>query len=309
MVRAAPLKNPLVSIVMTMYNEAHVVEQAVETLLAQSYRNIELILVDDCSKDNTLKVVGKYAKRKNVRIIALRKNQGPGSGRNAGAKAARGKILVFIDADMVFDKDYVKGLIRPILEGKTIGTFHGTELVKNTDNLWARSLSINRMEGGGPTSGVFRAVLRKPFLEAGGFDASRGYFDDNLGSKLGQSLRADATCYHNNPETLGELYRHSRWVGGSLLRDKDIRARYRSMLLLSWLGIAAAAALAVLGHWRILRWLAAAGLALLAAFLLVKAVPRMIRERRPEYLFSIPVVWLVRLAGYYVGAAKQMFRK
>lgn len=302
------MKAPLVSIVMTIYNEAHVVEQAIDTLLSQSYKNIELVLVDNGSKDATLRTIGKYQKKKNVKIVALKANLGPGGGRNAGAKIAKGDILVFIDADMVFDKQYINGLIKPVVEGKAVGSFHDTELVKNVENLWARSFSINRIPQSTETSGVFRAVLRKPFLKIGGFDTSRGYFDDNLGV-LGPSVRAHATCYHNNPESLGEIYKHSRWVGKSLLQDKDISPRYRKAIIVSWVGLVGILALAILGFWHFVAWLALVALVLLLVFLLSKAIPRMLAERRPEYFFSIPLVWSTRLLGYYVGASGHLLRR
>ncbi len=302
------LKNPLVSIVMTIYNEAHVVDEAIRTLLDQSYKNIELILVNNGSKDTTSSVIRKYAKRKDVKILGLEKNLGPGGGRNAGAKAASGDILIFIDADMVFDKKYVEGLIAPVIAGKTIGTFHDTELVKNKEHVWARSFSVNRIENPGEISGVFRAVLREPFLAIGGFDTSRGYFDDHLGA-LGVSSRAHATCYHNNPENLAEIFSHSRWVGRSLIQDPHNRDRFGVAVLLSWIGIATVMILTASRHFALPGWLAGIALAPLLLFVLVKGLGRAMKDGYPEFVITVPIVWVVRILGYWLGATGEIIRR
>ena len=289
---------------MTAYNEAHVIREAIDTLLAQTYPRVEVIVVDNGSTDGTSDIARSYRSR--VRSLRLRRNTGPGGGRNAGARMARGDILIFIDADMVFDKRYVAGLIAPVVGGKAIGAFHDREIVKNRHRLWARSFSINRVEHPAKTSGVFRAVLRKPFLAIGGFDTSRGYFDDDL-SALGVSVRAHAMCYHNNPERLGEILRHSRWVGRSLIQDPAKRRFTTLAVVGSWACIALVAVMAPLRP-LISVSLIVAAVAILAAFLLYKGLTRAIRDGYPEFLITVPVVWIVRLCGYWLGASAQLLR-
>ena len=295
------------SVIIPCYNEENYIERCVDSLLKQSYKEFEVVFVDDGSTDNTHKILKEYAK-KNKRIrVYKQKNAGPGAARNKGAGLARGKILVFVDADMMFDKHYLRDLTKPIRSGKEIGTTHSKELVANVENIWARSWSINRVpeETAVRGCGVFRAVLKKEFLRVGGFDPSKGYFDDDL-SALGLSKPTPATCYHNNPESLLEGFKHSLWVGKSLMAFHKTRKKYSFLVVGSWLGILALLIFGILRLWTVFCSLILIGFVLVALFLLYKSIPRAIQEKRPEYLFSIPILWTVRLTGFYIGATREL---
>lgn len=299
---------PLLSVVIPCYNEERYLQRCIDSLMQQSYPKYEVIFVDDGSTDATKSILRAAAKRhKSIRSVS-QKNAGPGAARNKGAKLARGSILIFVDADMSFHKDYLKILTLPIRQGKTVGTIHTREIVANPENLWARSWSINRIPEGDRMqgSGVFRAIKRSAFLKAGGFDPSRGYFDDDL-SHIGTSTPVKATCYHNNPETLGEAFTHSMWVGRSLIREPRTRKRYTTTIILSFLALAALVVLVILQYWMVVGAVIAIALICFLVFTLSKAIPRVSAENRPEYLFSIPILWLFRMAGYLVGATRQVF--
>jgi len=72
-----------------------------------------------------------------------------------------------VDADMYFDKDFIKHLVDPILAGKEIGTSHGIEKVGNPENLRARSRSIHRIINPPKRQQIYRAIKREIFLDAG----------------------------------------------------------------------------------------------------------------------------------------------
>ena len=158
-----------ISVIIPTYNEEEDISSAIKSLLIQSEKNIEIIIVDDGSTDKTREIVKKFKK---VRLI-LGKHRGPGISRNLGAKKAYGKILVFVDADMTFEKNYLKNLIKPIESSKEIiGTTHNYEVIDNTNNIWSRcwgKVRVNEKEGYG-NSVIFRAILKKKFLEMGGFN-------------------------------------------------------------------------------------------------------------------------------------------
>ena len=97
----ARYNNRLVSIIIPAHNEERYIEKTLSHIKKQSYRNIEIIVVDDGSIDNTTKKAKIYADK----IIKLKKRKGVSYARNAGAKVARGDLLVFLDADtMLWDK-------------------------------------------------------------------------------------------------------------------------------------------------------------------------------------------------------------
>ena len=91
---------PLISVVMSCYNRQNYVAQAIESILNQTYTNFEFIIIDDCSTDNTYKIIKKYVKR-DKRIIALRNkvNKGIVYALNRGLKLAKGKYIARMDDD------------------------------------------------------------------------------------------------------------------------------------------------------------------------------------------------------------------
>ena len=224
------MRDKKVSIIIPTFNEETTIEGCLSTLSRQSYKNIEIIVVDDGSTDNTLSKVKIFPEVK----IHKQNHQGPGPARNLAAKYAKGEILVFVDADMTFDRKFIEKLTLPIWEGKVIGTFSKEEFVANKDNVWAACWSINR---GCPKDRmhppnypdeqpVFRAILKSEFNKVGGFDPI-GYTDDwTLSKKLGilAKVAPGAIFYHRNPDNFPEIWRQARWIGknkfitGSLVR-------------------------------------------------------------------------------------------
>lgn len=95
----SPSKRPRVSVVMALYNRETEVAEAIDSVLAQTYEDFELIVVDDCSTDKSGEVVRRYGDR--VRYIRRNSNGGVGASRNTGIEAARGELLCYCDADDV----------------------------------------------------------------------------------------------------------------------------------------------------------------------------------------------------------------
>ena len=92
---------PLVSIITPCYNAASFISQAIESVLAQSFGDWEMIIVDDCSSDDSLSIIQKYA-RIDSRIRYLRTDKPSGSPtlpRNMGIKEAKGRYIAFLDSD------------------------------------------------------------------------------------------------------------------------------------------------------------------------------------------------------------------
>jgi glycosyltransferase involved in cell wall biosynthesis len=88
--------DPLVSVIVTCYNQAHFLDQSIESVLKQTYKNFELIVVDDGSKDNPSEVANRYP----ITKFVSQKNQGtPAGTRNTGFRHSKGEYLIFLDAD------------------------------------------------------------------------------------------------------------------------------------------------------------------------------------------------------------------
>ena len=109
-------KKPLVSIIVPIYNVEDYVEKAVTCILEQDYKNIEVILIDDCSTDKSLKIVKQFKKYENVQLITNHKNGGAAYARNRGLDIAKGEYIGFIDPDDFIDKNYYSSLIESAIK-------------------------------------------------------------------------------------------------------------------------------------------------------------------------------------------------
>lgn len=93
----------LVSIIMPSYNTGRFIGETIESVLAQSYTNWELIIVDDCSEDNTDDVVSRYRADRRIRYIKNEKNSGAAISRNRALREAKGKWIAFLDSDDLWE--------------------------------------------------------------------------------------------------------------------------------------------------------------------------------------------------------------
>ena len=93
------MSNQLVSVIMGVYNNEDTVKNAIDSILNQSYKNIELIITDDNSSDNSLSVIKNYQDQKNVKLIENKENIGLTKSLNLMIKASKGKLIARQDAD------------------------------------------------------------------------------------------------------------------------------------------------------------------------------------------------------------------
>jgi len=111
-------KKPNVSVIIPTYNRAQIIGRAIESALNQTYQNIELIIIDDGSTDNTMEVIKKYRSwDKRVKYICHEKNRGGSAARNTGIKIALGKYIAFLDSD---DEWLPKKLEKQIIKMKDL---------------------------------------------------------------------------------------------------------------------------------------------------------------------------------------------
>lgn len=92
-------KQPLVSIIVPVYNAAEFLARCVESILRQSYQHIQLILVNDGSSDDSLRICRRYARQDRRVVVLDKKNSGVSDSRNRGMALAQGKYLQFVDSD------------------------------------------------------------------------------------------------------------------------------------------------------------------------------------------------------------------
>lgn len=100
------MKNPIISVIMPVYNAENFIEDSVKSILNQSFKEIEVICINDCSPDNSLqKLYELQAYDTRVKVLDLQKNVGAGAARNAGLEIATGQYVTFVDADDVIEQE------------------------------------------------------------------------------------------------------------------------------------------------------------------------------------------------------------
>lgn len=92
--------NPIVSIITPSYNSADFIAETIDSILAQSFTDWELLITDDCSTDNTREIVQSYAEKdERIKLFVLEKNSGAGVARNNSLTNAQGRYIAFCDSD------------------------------------------------------------------------------------------------------------------------------------------------------------------------------------------------------------------
>lgn len=115
--RMSSNEKPLVSVVMPVYNAERFLRQAIDSVLNQTYRNIELILVDDYSGDGSVQIMKEYAGRDNrVCLIFNDRNRGVAQTRNNGIQAAAGEYIALLDSDDVWELTKLDRQLKLLLE-------------------------------------------------------------------------------------------------------------------------------------------------------------------------------------------------
>ena len=246
-------KQPLVSVIIPAHNEEENISECIESLLCQTYQNIEIIVVDDCSSDNTYSVATRYP----IKIIRLNRNKGPAYARNIGIKNAKGKFIVFAEADAKYSSNYVENIIKPLDNPKIGGAIAGQRLVwSNKNNIIVRYWNYRFKAIGILTKKGLRSIIgawafRKNVLnKVGLYDESLRCGEDvdlvsrlkKAGYKIAAILNHDKSStiinsdtdvvfgspihiymYHKDPDTLKNFVKRIWW---GAVKCKKFRERW-----------------------------------------------------------------------------------
>lgn len=138
-------EKPLVTIVVPMYNVEKYIEKCLNSLINQTYKNIEIIIINDGSKDNSLSIAEKKAKGDSRIKIISQPNQGLSAARNAGIDNASGSYICFVDSDDFVHQDYVKLLLECILKNEADISACGFFYIDEEGNKWKRKEKENKL--------------------------------------------------------------------------------------------------------------------------------------------------------------------
>lgn len=131
------MQNPKITVIIPFYQVENYIHQCLESVVAQTFSDLEIICVDDCGKDNSLKIVEDFAKiDSRIKIIGNNKNIGSARSRNKGMDLAKGDYIFFLDADdYLLENDVLEKLYKKIIEA-------------NSDIVFSQNNTIDRVEIG-----------------------------------------------------------------------------------------------------------------------------------------------------------------
>ena len=233
----ASAANPLVSVIIPAWNEASVLPECLESVFASSYRNLDVIVVDNGSTDGTSELLAQRFPQ--VRVLRNPENIGFGGALNQGTAAAKGEILLWLNADASLEPHWMESMLRSFVQQPRLGMTTSVVTYRDVPNLiWSAGGCIDGLTGltwdngkgedlstlSLPSDPDYVAacallVRREAFEEAGGLDP--GYFIYFEDADLGLRLKAagyDATVAGEIPIHHGALRRTGlRGVAGKKL--------------------------------------------------------------------------------------------
>ncbi len=225
----------LISIIMPSYNAKNFIGPTIESVLSQSYKNWELIVIDDCSTDGTPEIVNTYAARdERIRQIKLEHNHGaPAAPRNIGVRAAQGEWVALLDSDDIWHPRKLEFQMKHLSESGAefcstqMRDFINTDDIEFTEpnNISIEKITFQRQlrRYRTPTSSI---VMKKKLLESNPFNEDLRY-----------KAREDFDCWLRIHERidhsikLGFPFLHYRLVQGQISGSKITMAK-RTLLVL-----------------------------------------------------------------------------
>jgi len=238
-------KYPSVSITVPAYNEEGTIEKTITSVLNLDYPQdkLDLILVNDGSTDNTLKIMQDYARKYNFIKVINKRNAGKGAAINDGLRIAKGEFFACLDADSTVEKDTLKKMLRYFITESTAVVLplmkirDSKKIVERIQhceylvNMYYKFL-MSKLDCVHVSPGPFSLYRTNVLIKEGGFD------ENNLTEDLEVTLRLqskhykivqtmDAVVYTIGMNSIKKLYKQrNRWYKGTMLNLK----RYRHLI-------------------------------------------------------------------------------
>lgn len=224
---------------MTAYNRENYIAEAIESILAQTFKDFELIIVDDRSKDRTLEIARRYTTDARVQVHVNEKNLGDYPNRNRAAELARGRYLKYLDADDIMYPDCLEIMTEQMerFSEAAIG------IESEAEHRWPRPFPVllspaeayrehflrQGILSEGPTAIIIRTAV---FREAGGFSQQRHISDTELWLRIARHWPLVLCCcgltwwrQHAEQESVSEKADSSAIVRRYLLDVKALMAK------------------------------------------------------------------------------------
>jgi len=185
--------DPLVSVVITTKNEEKNIENCLRSIKGQTYKSIELIVVDNFSKDKTAEIAKKYAAK------VYLKGPERSSQRNYGAQVASGKYVFYLDADMILSPTLIDDCVKKCEVGEVDALYVPERIVG--EGFWIKVRDFERSFYTGTVVDAVRFVRKDLFLRVNGFDESlvgpEDWDFDRRIRAIGRTGIVNTPLYHN----------------------------------------------------------------------------------------------------------------
>ncbi len=249
-----------VTVIVPCYNEEVVIKASLESLKNQTYRNFEVLVVDDGSSDNTYLIAKnmEFSEKSRSLVALTKENQGKAEALNFGIEVAKGELILSVDADSKLSPDAIE-LMVGYFDDPKVGAVAGSVYVTNQNTMWTKLQALEYIQGlnlvrngqaflklvniiPGPI-GMFK---KSAVIEAGGYQGDTYAEDCDLtlhliskGYKIDYEI--DAISYTEAPEDLMDLlkqrYRWTRGILQSILKHKTSLWKFHknfSMSMVIW---------------------------------------------------------------------------
>ena len=183
----------MVSIILTTKNEEKNIENSLISIKNQTYKNLEMLLVDNFSQDKTVELSQKYGAS-----VYLKGNERSVQ-RNYGVQAAKGKYVLYLDADMILSPDLIEDCV-DLCENKSVDALYIPERITG-EGFWIKVRDFERGFYTGTVIDAVRFIRRDLFLQTGGFDETlvgpEDWDFDRKIREIGRTGISNEYLYHN----------------------------------------------------------------------------------------------------------------
>jgi len=234
-----------VSCILTVYNGEITILESLNSITTQTYKNLEIIIINDGSNDNTKNLIEDYIKKTgDLRIVLLnQENQGRSKSRNNGANVSNGEIITFMEDDAIYHKDYILNASKhfaEMLHGKCGGIIGPHYVWNKTNSVTTRVKDIERRRNFlnyKPFSTWFYS--KEMFTKIGGFNENLEFGEDvepaKKIKKLGYHFTFEPNCrwLHKEPENFFN-YLKRKFKGGIGIASLEKLDTRKNIVPLKW---------------------------------------------------------------------------
>jgi glycosyltransferase involved in cell wall biosynthesis len=180
------MKSPLISIIIPAYNNAEYLDDAIQSVLNQTYPKFELIIINDASPDHVEEVVKAYSDNR-IQYIRHEKNQGLSAARNTGIRNSAGELIALLDGDDYFHSDKLKAHVEYLEKNPQIEVTYNARFELNHSSTSIRELwrppttvDISDLIMGYPFAPSDMVIRREPLFRVGLFEVSYTYYGEDM---------------------------------------------------------------------------------------------------------------------------------